>query len=120
MPRWLWFMPLAVITVIAGVWGFRLGWIAATLTETEVITRYAQRYLEDRARDDAAGTASIADCVAYPGEAPGIWLVVSCTPRPAVAGRYEYVVNRFGGLEHARGPESEDATPGVGRDGPET
>jgi hypothetical protein len=120
MPRWLWFMPLAVITVIAALWGFRLGWVAATLTETEVITRYAQRYLEDRARDDAAGSASIADCVAYPGKTPGIWLVVSCTPRPAGAVRYEYAVNRFGGLEQARGPDSGDPTSKIGRDRPET
>lgn len=77
------------------VWGR-----AALVTETEVIERYAARYLADRARDGTGDTARITDCHAVPGQAGGIWLVVVCGPGPGDPGRiYEYRVNRMGGLE---------------------
>lgn len=100
MPRWVWFVPLGAITLALGLWGFRMGWIAATITETDVINTYAQKYLADRAERGSGEPPAATDCVAYPGQTQGIWLVVSCGSESADAGaRYEYHVNRFGGLE---------------------
>ncbi len=121
MPRWLWFAPLAVITVLGGVWAFRLGWIAAHTTETDVINFYAQRYLEDRARDGIPGGASLSDCVAFPGAARGIWLHIVCGPSPTDRSRqYEYEVNRLGQYVRGWSPHSEGVKPGSETRLPET
>ncbi|MEM1352227.1 MAG: hypothetical protein AAGF27_07770 [Pseudomonadota bacterium] len=121
MPRWVWFLPLGLITVILGLWGFRLGWIYATITETDVIETYAQRYLQNRAGDGTAAGASSTDCVAYPGADRGIWIVVSCGPAPRDLSRhYEYHVNRLGGLEFRGGPRTWGVQPGAGPGVPRT
>ena len=111
MPRWLWWAPLGLLVLAFALIGLRYGWIAATTTETDVINRYATRYIKEH-----GGTAALTDCVAYPGTAyPGIWMVVSCTPTGSEGpGRYEYFVNRLGGLEYRNGPVSPSLT------GPET
>ncbi|MEM9576056.1 MAG: hypothetical protein AAF999_03475 [Pseudomonadota bacterium] len=120
MPRWLWWTPIAALTCLAAVWGFRLGWIMITTTETDVIEIYAQKYLEDRARDGTAEGAILADCVAYPGDTPGIWIIVSCGPDPFDASlHYEYSVNRFGGLEYSAGPWQQGVAPESSRLTPE-
>ncbi|MDW4496911.1 hypothetical protein R5H30_02875 [Sulfitobacter sp. D35] len=89
MPRWLWFAPLAALTLFLAVWLFRLGWIAATITETDVIGGFAQRYLQD-----AGPGARVTDCVARPAEMRGLWLVVSC--RHADGRRFDYPADRLG------------------------
>ena len=71
MPRWLWWTPLAVLTVIAGLLVFRQGWIAAHLTETDVINHYAARYVTDHGGQKA-------DCLAVPGRTAGVWIEVRC------------------------------------------
>ncbi|MBW4707892.1 hypothetical protein KX928_08850 [Roseobacter sp. YSTF-M11] len=108
MNRWLWWAPLVLLITGLAVWGFRLGWIAATITETDVITTYAKRYLE------AAGPgAALSDCVAYPGRDRGVWLVVRCGPDPSGSGgRYEYHVNRLGGLVASGGLSTRGAPAG--------
>lgn len=121
MPRWLWFSPLALITVLVGLWAFRLGWIAAHTTETEVINHYAQKYLADRSRDGTLEGASVTDCVALPGEGKGIWLHIVCGPSPTDGSRqYEYEVNRFGKYIRGWNPYSEGLEPGSGPRLPET
>ncbi|WP_299962780.1 hypothetical protein [uncultured Roseobacter sp.] len=90
MPRWLWFAPLAVVVLGGAGWAFRWGWILATITETDVITTYAQRYLTE----GGAG-ARLTDCVAVPGQGEGVWIVVRCA-RSGV--RFDYPADRFGRL----------------------
>lgn len=91
VPRWLWFLPLAMATVLGGLWAFRLGWVAATITETDVINAFAQQYLETE-----GPPAKPTDCVARPGATPGVWIIVTC--QSARGMRYDYAVNRFGTL----------------------
>ncbi|CUH80248.1 hypothetical protein [Tropicibacter naphthalenivorans] len=102
MPRWVWFLPLGLLLLATAGLGFRYGWALMTLTETDVITAYAQRYLADR----PGGGARLTDCVAYPGEAPGIWLRVVCAPPGDPAQSYEYQVNRLGHLVRALSPQT--------------
>ena len=45
MPRWIWFTPLGVLVAAIAVWGFRLGWIAATISETDVIEVWTEQYV---------------------------------------------------------------------------
>lgn len=71
MPRWLWWTPLAVLTVVAGLLLFRQGWIAAHMTETDVINHYAARYVADHG-------GSRTDCIALPGRADDVWIEVRC------------------------------------------
>lgn len=99
MPRWLWWAPLGLLLLGVALVGLRAGWRAATITETDVITHYAQQYLKE-----AGSAAVLSDCVATPGKGlPGIWIVVRCRPK-GIAQKYEYYVNRLGGLEHRSDP----------------
>ncbi|SPF80565.1 hypothetical protein [Pseudoprimorskyibacter insulae] len=105
MPPWVKWIPLAVLTLWVSLHFLRLGWIAANLSETDVIDIYANQYLEDRRRDGTGEGAQKSDCLAYPGEIRGIWFVVACGPKPFDAARhYEYHVNRFGALQFSGGP----------------
>lgn len=90
MPRWVWFAPLAILILAGAVWAFRWGWIAATITETDVINTYTQRYLAE-----GGATARLTDCTAVPGQQTGVWIVVRCLGTEA---RYDYPVDRFGRL----------------------
>ena len=97
--RLLWWAPLGLAAVAAALVGLRYGWIATQITETDVITHYAQKYLSDH-----GASARLEDCVARPGQsARGVWIVVSCQPE-GVQGRYEYHVNRFGALSFGTRP----------------
>jgi hypothetical protein len=87
MPRWFWWLPLGVLTVVAGLFLFRAGWIVANLTETDVINHFAARYVADQGEG-----ARMTDCTAVPAADPGIWLVVRC------GGKVSYPVDRFGRL----------------------
>ncbi len=91
MPRWVWFAPFALIVVALGLWSFRMGMVAASLTETEVIETYAGLYV-----DTHGGSARPADCMATPGQHPQVWIVVSCTSRDGA--RFDYPVDTFGRL----------------------
>lgn len=91
MPRWAIWLPVAALTLVGAVYAFRLGWIAARLTETDVIVTYAARYLSE-----AGAGAQATDCTAAPGQRRSVWIVVTCRTD---GGRvYRYPVNRFGGL----------------------
>lgn len=91
MPRWVWFMPFAALVLALGIWGFRLGWFAATLTETDVIQAYTARYLDTQQKD-----AKATDCAARPGRQAKVWIVVTCIAPDGA--RYDYPVDRFGRL----------------------
>jgi hypothetical protein len=82
---------LALLLVLSGMWAFRLGWIAATITETDVITAYSARYLQEH-----GPAARATDCTARPGHAGGVWIVVTCVG--AQTGYVEYAVDRLGRL----------------------
>ena len=87
MPRWLWWAPLAILTVWAALALFRAGWVVARITETDVILHYANRYAIEGGKE-----AKITDCSATPSADPAIWLVIRC-------GRDTfYPVDRFGRL----------------------
>jgi hypothetical protein len=102
MPRWLWFAPLSVLLLLLGVWAFRMGWIAATISETDVISAYAARYLEARGPG-----ASPSDCAARPGRMRGVWIVVVCTAPDGT--RHVYAADRFG-REVRQRPQAPAAT----------
>ncbi|MFZ5963877.1 hypothetical protein ACOXXX_13065 [Thalassococcus sp. BH17M4-6] len=103
MPRWVWFVPVGLLVALAGVLGWRHGWVVANVTETQVIDAYAERYLADRARDGTGEGARRSDCRAQPSERA--WLVVVCGPTPHDAARhYTYYVARDGRLRDVIGP----------------
>ena len=104
--RWLWWAPLGLVTLGCAIFGLRMGWIAATISETDVITHFAAKYVNDH-----GGDARVTDCVAYPTDSiPGIWILVRCAPMGALE-NYDYYVNRFGGLEHGDWPAELKITP---------
>ena len=110
---WLW-LPVVALTLAVGVYALRLGWVAATITETDVIERYAAVYVGETG-------AARTDCRAVPGQGGAVWLVVICGPVPFDPARhYEYHANRLGGLVFQGGPSSwDDAVPHVLRGLPE-
>lgn len=75
---------MAVLTIVAGLLVFRQGWIAAHMTETDVINFYAARYRADHGGQNA-------DCLAVPGRQEGVWIEVRC-------GDVIYPVDRSGRL----------------------
>ncbi len=104
MPRWLWFLPLAALVLAIGLWAFRLGWIAATLTETDVIMAYSARYLEEH-----AGPVRQTDCSAQPATIESVWIIVTCIAGDGT--RYDYPVDRFGQLVQVNLPERAPSEP---------
>ena len=105
LPRWVWWLPLGLISVVIALGAFRMGWIAAHMTETDAINTYTARYL------DTVPEGRATDCHAEPGGASGHWLVVVCEA-PDDGGLHLFHVNRFGGLAlyevtDRRGPVAE-------------
>lgn len=95
MPRWLWWSPVLLVTLLLAVQGLRLGWIYATMSEMDVINAFAGKYLETRAKlGDQAATRM--DCHAVPGIQDRVWITVSCTA--ADGSLYVYPADRFGRL----------------------
>ena len=84
-------MPFGALVLALGIWGFRLGWIAATLTETDVILSYTARYLEKQGAD-----AKATDCSARPGRDKAVWILVTCVAPDGT--RHDFPVDRFGRL----------------------
>ncbi|WP_146588939.1 hypothetical protein [Puniceibacterium confluentis] len=110
MPRWTWWLPVALIVALSALFGWRHGWVAANVTETQVIDAYATRYLQDRARDGSGAGARRSDCRARPSARA--WLVVICGPEPQnKALSYTYYVARDGRLRMVVGPD--DAAEGA-------
>lgn len=99
-------VPLVVVAALLAVVGLRLGYMAATTSETDVITHYSALYV------DRKGTgAAVTDCFAVPGQGAGIWLVVTCSPGGAGDDEiYTFYINRLGGLEKLVEPGDQDAT----------
>ncbi|MEM6939844.1 MAG: hypothetical protein AAF943_15010 [Pseudomonadota bacterium] len=105
---WLWWAPLALLTLGIALLGLRWGWVAATITETDVITRYAQRYVNTH-----GGAAKPTDCFAMPADHyEGVWLVVRCVPLdPQQGPTYDYYVNRMGGYLFGEKPQGDVFAP---------
>ncbi len=110
--RWLWWMPLGLLILSAAAMGLRLGWIRATITESDVIAKYAQRYVDSHGPD-----ARLSDCVGLSGESlpeiwPRIWIMIRCGPPANGQGEsYVYYVNRLGGFEYGERPEGHRRQP---------
>ena len=101
MNRWLLWLPFGLLTLGVGLFYLRLGWIAATISEGDVIERYAERYVQAQLAADPESLASERDCVAVPSDERGVWIVVICGTNPCDLRRYsEYHVNRIGGVVH--------------------
>jgi hypothetical protein len=90
----MWFVPLGLATLVGALLAFRFGWIAATITETDVISSIAQRYVTQ----DGGMDARVTDCVGLPGQVPGAWITVRCRG-------FVYHANRFGHLIDPVAPE---------------
>ncbi|WP_300031338.1 hypothetical protein [uncultured Roseobacter sp.] len=91
MPRWIWFAPLTCLVLALAGWGFRMGWIAATITETDVIGTFAAEYLRL-----AGPEARATDCSARPGIRGGVWITVICASPQGQT--YRWAADRFGRL----------------------
>lgn len=81
----LWVM--AGLSLCAGVLGFVTGRDVADLSETDVITAYAEVYAQETG-------GALTDCAAVPGTG-AVWLVVRCGTGDA---RRSYAVGHDGGL----------------------
>ncbi|OSQ52029.1 hypothetical protein [Marivita geojedonensis] len=92
MPGWVWFVPLGLATLVGALLAFRYGWIAATITETDVINAIATRYVTQ----DGGSTAQVGDCVGLAGQVEGAWITVKCND-------LVYHVTRFGRLMSTEG-----------------
>lgn len=99
IPRWLYFAPVAVLILIVGYTGLKLGIERANVTEGAVIEYYAGEYIEDHAQIIGPGAART-DCVGVPGEVGQVWIEVQCSPASGEAA-FLYGVNRGGGLLYA-------------------
>ncbi|WP_293452576.1 hypothetical protein [Planktotalea sp.] len=75
MQRWLLWTPIMALTAATAVFGLRVGWQVATLTESDVISRAAQDYLSG-----GQGRSAV-DCLAIPASQSAVWITVICTPR---------------------------------------
>jgi len=78
-------VPLGLATLMGALLAFRYGWIAATITETDVINAMANRYVTQ----DGGADARAGDCVGLAGQVDGAWITVKC-------GGILYHVTRFG------------------------
>lgn len=101
-PRWLYWMPLAVVTVCGALWLFRLGWIAAHVDESALLDHYARLYVAE-----TGDGARLSDCVGRPGQDRAVRLVISCTGHDG--NRRVYAIGHFGGLLENK-PASRDAS----------
>jgi len=103
-------IPVALLALVLAGIGFRYGLIRQGITETDVITLYAQKYLADHAAAGQAGRAltsraKASDCAARPGAGLWTWLVVICHPAGAEVGQgFRYEINWLGGLIRASRP----------------
>ncbi len=66
--RWLWFLPVGMLTVFAGYLGYKAGRV---LSESDVIARYASIYVEKHGGDPS-------DCVARLSDDAAIHMRVTC------------------------------------------
>ena len=80
-----------VLAILAAGIGFTLGQRQTTLTETDVITGYAARYVAETGGEPI-------DCAAVPGQG-AVWLVIRCG-RQGLSGRV-FEVDREGRLVSA-------------------
>lgn len=88
-------LSLLILLALAAFLGAREGWRVATLTEVDLIKRYAGRYLE-AARARGASGPRLTDCFALPSARTDGWIDVHCAAPDGIAHRYE--VSRSGRL----------------------
>ncbi|MCR9125374.1 MAG: hypothetical protein NXH82_04545 [Rhodobacteraceae bacterium] len=91
-------LPLGLLSLAAAGLGVGLGWQVARLDETTVIGSAAAHYVAE-----AGPGASPHDCVAYPGRAARVWLVVACAHPDGR--QFGYRVSPLGVLRAAPPPD---------------
>lgn len=96
MPRWMWFLPFAAITLAVGAYGFLSGMQVATRTETEAIEHAATLHVYQGGK--------LTDCRAVPAQSERLWLVVICEPEEGL-GR-EYFIDHYGNVNSWKTIES--------------
>jgi hypothetical protein len=111
--RIAYWIPIAVLAVVLAGIGFRYGIMRQGITESDVITLYAQQYLADHTASGGAGIARISDCAARPAEGIWAWLVITCRPEGSASDAgFRYTVNWLGGLIDLVAPgQTPPATP---------
>jgi len=107
--RWLFWTPVVILTTAVGVWGLRIGWVVATIDESDVILKYAQRYVIAMHAENESSDARLTDCHAVPGEDAGVWIVVICGQGPCGLSYREFHLNRIGGFVHGGDTSCSDA-----------
>lgn len=90
-----------VVTVVAGLLVFRQGYVAANMTETDVINHYAAIYVAKGPEG-----AKVSDCAARPGDTEAVWLIISCGGAAHIV---QYRVDRFGRLVDGAGISGPEA-----------
>lgn len=103
MPRWIWFVPLCALVTALAALSFRMGWIVATISETDVIEAWAAHYVAS----EAGGSQH--DCTARPGHRPPVWILVSCVHHDGR--RFDYPVDKMGRLISAAAQPGLDTEP---------
>ena len=92
-------MPVGLLTVFAGLLGWKQGWIVANVTESDAIALYAARYAAEVPGADPA------DCRARPDPDARAWLTVICGPEPHDTARHvTYRIDRSARLLTRTGP----------------
>ena len=81
---------MILVTAVAAILAFRMGYNVVNITETNVINHYAARYVAEGPKG-----AKVTDCAAQPGDAEGVWLVIQCGGAAHVV---RYAVDRYGKL----------------------
>lgn len=92
--RVLFWAPFVLLVLGVAVVVGRAGYVWANLTESDVIEKYAARYVASSPFEGAVRT----DCVARPGVDRGVWISVACAPGGDATRGVVYHVSRFGGL----------------------
>lgn len=82
MPRWLLWTPVMALTVATALIGVRAGLHVATLSESDVINKAAQDYVNSGQGRHAH------DCYAVPSPEYRFWLTVRCRSQDGVSEIY--------------------------------
>lgn len=80
---------MIVLTLIGGLFAFRIGWYEVFMAETAAINHFAARYVAKYGPD-----AALTDCQARPVDHEKVWMVIYCA-RPGWEVRVIYAIDRI-------------------------